>query len=189
LSDVSLSVQRGRTTVITGANGAGKSTLVEVLAGVLRADRGDVIRPGSPTAALVLQRPLVQDHLPLTVRDAVEIGCWARRPGFRVRRTPRSEVDATLAELELEDLARRPLDSLSGGQRQRTFLAQGLVQNADLLVLDEPTAGLDERSRRMVLAALASRVHAGTTVVHASHDPEVVERADLLVHLESGRRV
>jgi zinc/manganese transport system ATP-binding protein len=180
LDDVDLDLPWGAVTAIAGPNGAGKSTLVELLAGVRAPLRGSVER--ADEVALVVQRPVAPDSLPLTVRDVVTMGTWstrtarAERPGRTVRV---ARVGEALERVELADLADRPFASLSGGQRQRALLAQGLARRARIFLLDEPAAGLDA----------SSRTRDGAAVACVTHDEESIEAADLVVRLEGGRRV
>ncbi len=189
LADVDLSVPRGRLTVLVGPNGAGKSTLVEVLAGILAPTSGSVTRDATATA-YVPQRADVPDRLPVTVREVVTMGLWGelgvwRRVGPDGRRRVADAIDV----LGLAPLARRPFATLSGGERQRALLAQGLARRADLLLLDEPTTGLDTESSAHICAAVRAEVRRGAAVVAVSHDPVVIDLADELVRLEAGRIV
>lgn len=182
LHDVSVSLSGGTVTAVAGPNGAGKSTLVELLAGVRRPRRGAVERRGS--VALVVQRPAVTDALPVTVRDVVAMGTWSRARGSG--RRP-AAVEEAIDRVGLSGLAARPLASLSGGQRQRVFLAQGLVQGADILFLDEPAAGLDAASRERTRAVLRQEAERGAAVACVTHDEVSIRAADRVIWLEEGR--
>jgi zinc/manganese transport system ATP-binding protein len=182
LHDVSLALPRGTVTAVAGPNGAGKSTLIEILAGVLEPRRGSVERRGS--LALVVQRPTVPDTLPVTVHDVVAMGTWSRR---RSDRPAPGSVTQAIDRVGLSGLADRPLASLSGGQRQRALLAQGLVQRADVLLLDEPAAGLDAASRERTRTVLAEEAARGAAVACVTHDDASIEQADLVVRLVDGR--
>ena len=192
LAGVNLDIPAYGMTAIAGANGSGKSTLLGLLAGVVPVTSGSVRRSEKTNGgiALVVQRSGVPDGLPLTVRDTVTMGRWAQRGAWRrITRTDRDIVDDALGALGLQDLAQRSLTELSGGQRQRTLVAQGLAQRAKVLLLDEPTAGVDAFARDLIAAALDAEVRRGTTVVHVTHDDEVIVRADRVVRLEAGRVV
>jgi zinc/manganese transport system ATP-binding protein len=182
LHGVSLRLSRGTVTAVAGPNGAGKSTLIELMAGVRTPRRGVVERLGS--LALVVQRPAVPDTLPVTVRDVVAMGTWSRR---RRDRPAPERVEQAIGRVGLADLADRPLASLSGGQRQRALLAQGLVQQADVLLLDEPAAGLDSLSRERTRTVLAEEAARGAAVACVTHDDASIEQADLVVRLQDGR--
>ena len=187
LHDVTLTLDSGAHTALTGANGSGKSTLLSVIAGLVQPTGGRMSRHPGPLA-WVAQRSQVPDALPVTVREVVAMGRWAHRGAWRpLNRSDRSIVDTSLGALGLDALADRPLAALSGGQRQRVFVAQGLAQRADLLLLDEPTIGLDDAAQGLIEAALDAERARGATIVHATHDPRVVAAADRVVRLEAGR--
>ncbi len=189
LRDVVVRVPAARLTVVAGPNGAGKSTFLELLAGVRRATSGHVTCEAR-SVAFVPQRTVVPDRLPVTVREVVTVGAWGEAgPWRRVGAAGRRRVRDSMELLGLEPLARRPFSALSGGERQRTLLAQGLARGAELLLLDEPTTGLDADSAARICEAVDREVRRGVTVVCVSHDPLVVDRADRVVRLEGGRVV
>ncbi|WP_304107780.1 ATP-binding cassette domain-containing protein, partial [Mycolicibacterium bacteremicum] len=161
-----------------GPNGCGKSTLLGLLAGIERPDAGTV-RVGTDNIAFAVQRSAVTDSFPITVAEAVMMGRW-RHLGLlrRPRAADRAIVEHWLTELGLADLRRRTLGELSGGQRQRVLLAQTFVQEAPLILLDEPTTGLDSASAALVIDHLRHLVADGTTVVAATHDAAVIAAAD-----------
>ncbi|GAA1713156.1 MULTISPECIES: metal ABC transporter ATP-binding protein [Dietzia] len=182
LHDVSVELSYGTLTAFAGPNGSGKSTLVELLAGVRVPLRGEVRRLGS--ISLVVQRPAAPETLPLTVRDTVSMGTWGRRIG---RREARGVVAEMIAAVGLDGLESRSLTELSGGQRQRALLAQALASRADIVLMDEPDAGLDSTSRQHIHELLADQAHRrGVAVGCASHDERFVATADRVVRLESG---
>ncbi|MEU5032653.1 zinc ABC transporter ATP-binding protein AztA [Streptomyces rubiginosohelvolus] len=177
-------------TALVGPNGSGKSTLLGVLAGVIDATSGQLrYTEGSPPA-FVPQRGAVGDALPLTARQTVEMGRWGERGLWRkLTRKDRTVVDSAMERLGVADLAGRQLGELSGGQRQRVLIAQGLAQQSDLLLLDEPTTGLDPEARDRITALLADLVADGTTVVQATHDLEAARSADACLLLADGRLI
>nr|WP_308436760.1 zinc ABC transporter ATP-binding protein AztA [Streptomyces poonensis] len=188
LRQVTAEIPELATTVLVGPNGSGKSTLLGVLAGVIRPTSGDLHRAGDRPPAFVPQRGAVGDTLPLTVRQTVEMGRWGERgPWRRLTRRDHATVDAALDRLDIRDLASRQLGELSGGQRQRALIAQGLAQESDLLLLDEPTTGLDPEARERIGALLTALVADGVTVVQATHDLEVARAADACLLLQDGR--
>ncbi|XQE78435.1 zinc ABC transporter ATP-binding protein AztA [Streptomyces microflavus] len=188
LHQVSGEIAELTTTALVGPNGSGKSTLLGVLAGVIKPTSGDLLRTGDRPPAFVPQRGAVGDTLPLTVRQTVEMGRWGERGAWR-RLTARDHatVDAMLDRLGIGDLASRQLGELSGGQRQRALIAQGLAQESDLLLLDEPTTGLDPGARDRIGALLTALVADGVTIVQATHDLEVARAADACLLLQDGR--
>lgn len=182
---IDLDVPWGAVTAIVGSNGAGKSTLLELLAGVRTPSPGRVEIAGS--VALVVQRPAAPSSLPLTVADAVAIGA----SGPLRRRLPRREkprvVCDALERVGLAELRAQPFDGLSGGQRQRVLIAQGIVGGAQILLLDEPAAGLDSVSRTATRSILADEAARGTAVVCVTHDPEDLIAADRCFTVDAGR--
>ncbi|MBQ0826146.1 zinc ABC transporter ATP-binding protein AztA [Streptomyces tagetis] len=176
------------TTALVGPNGSGKSTLLGVLAGVIPPTSGALRHHGARPPAFVPQRGAVGDALPLTVRQTVEMGRWGERgPWRRLTRRDHATVDRALDRLGIGDLAARQLGELSGGQRQRALIAQGLAQESDLLLLDEPTTGLDPEARRRIGALLTALVADGVTVVQATHDLDAARAADRCLLLRDGR--
>ncbi|MCF2129176.1 metal ABC transporter ATP-binding protein [Strepomyces sp. STD 3.1] len=177
-------------TVLVGPNGSGKSTLLGVLAGVITATSGQLqYAEGSPPA-FVPQRGAVGDTLPLTARQTVEMSRWGERgPWRRLTRQDRAAVDHAMERLGVTGLGARQLGELSGGQRQRVLIAQGLAQQSDLLLLDEPTTGLDPEARERITTLLTDLVADGTTVVQATHDLEAARSADTCLLLSDGRLV
>ncbi|OLT28628.1 ABC transporter ATP-binding protein [Actinomadura sp. CNU-125] len=190
LHGITARVPRARVTALVGHNGSGKSTLLGVLAGTLAPTAGTVERSGGGgRPALVLQHTDVPAALPMTVRDAVAMGRWAHRGRWRpLTRHDRTVVADCMERVGVTGLARRQLGELSGGQYQRVLIAQGLAQRSDLLLLDEPGAGLDQDARRRILEIFAELVaDDGVTIVHATHDADAAGRADHRLLLKNGR--
>lgn len=186
LSEVDADIRAGALTVITGANGAGKSTLLEVLAGTRAPASGT--RSVTGAIAFVPQRAAIPPRLPVSVQDVVSVGAWGRLgPWRRMDSTARELVRRSLERLDIHALARHPFASLSGGQQQRALLAQGLARSADLLLLDEPTTGLDAASSLRIRAVLREEVERGAAVACVSHDPALIGDADETIRLSDGR--
>lgn len=174
-------------TALVGPNGSGKSTLLGVMAGVIKPTSGRLHHAGDRPPAFVPQRSSVPDALPLTVRQTVEMGRWGDRgPWRRLTRQDQATVDQAMERLGITELATRQLGELSGGQRQRALIAQGLAQKSDLLLLDEPTTGLDPEARDRIAALLTELVADGVTVVQATHDLEAARSADACLLLHDG---
>jgi len=172
VDDVSLVVEQGEVFGLLGPNGAGKTTLVRLLVGVLTPGAGrvtllghDVRDAGRLVAWLAQEEPALVE---IPVRLAVETTGRLRGLG---RRAARAAATDLLEELDLGELAARPMTTLSGGQRRLAQLATALVGDRPVLVLDEPTTGLDPAARRAVWAALRRRQAVrGTTVVLVTHN-------------------
>ncbi|MEU1983124.1 zinc ABC transporter ATP-binding protein AztA [Nocardia sp. NPDC019395] len=190
LSEVTAILPGGRVTALMGPNGSGKSTLLAVLAGILAPTAGSVSRPGGSRPALVVQQQAIPPTLPITAGETVAMGRWAQRGLWRrLTRADRTVVADCLARMDIADLSERRLDTLSGGQRQRVLLARALAQQSDLLLLDEPSIGLDTAAQEAIGAAVREAAAAGITVVHATHDRADVRHADHCVLLRGGRIV
>ena len=194
LSIESLDIPRGVTAVV-GPNGSGKSTLLHVIAGLLDAGPGTVTVTGrSPEqarrdVAYVLQTQHASEHLLVTANEVVGLARSARLGAFRpMRRVDRQAVKRATDRLEVTALGRRHLADMSGGQRQRVFVAQGLAQEADVLLLDEPVAGLDIVSADRIREVIAEERAAGRFVLVATHDLDQARLADFVVLL-NGRVV
>ncbi|MCL7366708.1 zinc ABC transporter ATP-binding protein AztA [Streptomyces ardesiacus] len=190
LRRLSASIPALAMTALVGPNGSGKSTLLGVLAGVIEATAGQLHYAEGRPPAFVPQRGAVGDALPLTARQTVEMGRWNERGLWRrLTRRDRALVDSAMERLGVAGLAARQLGELSGGQRQRVLIAQSLAQHSDLLLLDEPTTGLDPGAREGITALLTDLVADGTTVVQATHDLEAARSADTCLLLGDGRLV
>jgi ABC-type Mn2+/Zn2+ transport system ATPase subunit len=188
LHDVTLTIPRGVSIAVIGPNGSGKSTLLGVLSGLVAVASGQVTVLGAAPGqhhgrvAHVLQTTTVRAEVPMTVRETVRLGTYARLGLLgRPDATTRARMDDALRRLRLEDLLDRQLPELSGGQRQRVFLAQGLVQDADLLLLDEPLAGLDLPSQEIVTKVVREERDRGRTIVTTTHDVGMAGDADLVI--------
>ena len=198
LDCVSLRVDAGEFVALVGPNGSGKSTLLRLALGLNRPQGGDVRLFGVPPAELaerwrvgyVPQRPVLSDVLPSTVEEVVASGRLARR-GWRrrLRRDDWEAVAAALAAVDLAPLRRRLLSELSGGQQQRAFIAKALASGPELLVLDEPVAGLDVESQRGFRDSLVALVRErGTAVLLVSHElSAVADDLDRVVVLRHGK--
>ncbi|MEE1927164.1 zinc ABC transporter ATP-binding protein AztA [Streptomyces sp. TRM 70351] len=190
LAGVSARIPAAAVTAVVGPNGSGKSTLLGVLAGVLPAMTGTVRHRTGARPALVPQRSTVPDALPVTVRDTVAMGRWGSLGLFRrMSSRERSVADACMDRLGIGALAARRIGELSGGQRQRALVAQGLAQEADLLLLDEPTTGLDLAAQHGITDVLRELAAEGVTVVYVTHDPAAARRAGHCLLLRDGRLV
>jgi ABC-type Mn2+/Zn2+ transport system ATPase subunit len=174
---IDLRVRRGTSLALVGTNGSGKSTLLKTLVGIQPTLGGDLdVLGAAPGASPRRVGYLAQFHasgfvLPLRAIDVVRM---ARFPslGLLGRATGEDHdlVAWAMETMGVTDLARAPLRSLSGGQRQRVYLSQVLARRADLILLDEPNAGLDAAGRERYLDAFAAELRRGATLVTATHD-------------------
>ena len=198
LEGLSLAIPAGGVTGIVGPNGCGKSTLLKLADGLLAPSAGEVRVAGRavlPLAArerarLVALLPQVHRTPAMTVRGLVMCGRYAHMGVFgRPDAADERAVDEALAEVGIEALAAKPARSLSGGECQRAFLAMAVAQDAQVLLLDEPTTYLDVRAAHDTMALVRQlAVRRGTTVVAVIHDLDLALRAcDHVVVMERGR--
>lgn len=188
---LSLPLPNGALVAIVGPNGAGKSTLIKALAGVLLPMQGQI--KGLPTApaqgwqrrwatprpryriAYLPQQAEMDRQFPITVFDMVRMGLWHEVGALgRLSATQRQRCEAALARVGLTGFAHRSIGTLSGGQFQRALFARLLLQDAQLILLDEPFVGVDTRTTRDLLALLHEWHAQGRTVVAVLHDMEQV---------------
>jgi manganese/zinc/iron transport system ATP- binding protein len=181
LWDIDLAIDSPKLVGVIGPNGAGKSTLIKAVLGLLPLAGGEVRIFGRRPQAVrrrigyVPQRESVDWDFPVNVLDVVLMGTygrlgWFRRPGA----AETAWAKQCLADVGLEDLADRQIGRLSGGQQQRTFLARALAQRADIYFMDEPMAGVDAATERIVFGLLRRLRDEGKTVVVVHHDLRTV---------------
>lgn len=178
LSNISLHLHPGQFAALVGPNGAGKTSLLKLILGAIQPSQGEICIHGkalngrpAPRIGYVPQLETVDWNFPVTVEQVVMMG--------RVRRAgplpwpsnaDRQNVLAVLDRLGIRDLVRRHIRDLSGGQQQRVFLARALIAEPDLLVLDEPTTGVDMHTAEGVLHLLAELNRQGVTILMTTHD-------------------
>lgn len=217
LLDVSLTIEKGLLVGVIGPNGAGKSTFIKSILGFVHRDVGDVSIDGVDAekakgrVAYVPQRGVVDWDFPITVGEVVMMGRYNRTPWYR---SPGPEdvraVNDALEMVRMTGFMDRQIGQLSGGQQQRVFMARALAQGSDILLLDEPFAGVDAATERAILDVLERAKNSGKTLVVVHHDlataaeyfdrlalikqrlfaygpPEVVLREDLLSEVYEGK--
>lgn len=217
LLDMSLAIENGLLVGVIGPNGAGKSTFIKAILGFVQRDVGEVLIDGIDAerakgrVAYVPQRGAVDWDFPITVREVAMMGRynivpWYRSPGP----ADNAAVDEALEMVRMTEFSDRQIGQLSGGQQQRVFMARALAQGSDILLLDEPFAGVDAATERAILDVLERAKTAGKTLVVVHHDlataaeyfdrlalikqrlfaygrPEIVLREDLLSEVYEGK--
>jgi zinc transport system ATP-binding protein len=180
LDHVSFQIGRGEFVALVGPNGSGKSTLIRILLGLLQPDEGRAVLLGSDPHGVgdrwrigyVPQRPFLARDLPATVQEVVSAGRLARGGWWRIpSKRDREAVQHALDYVGLGELPERRVRELSGGQQQRVLIAKALASEPELLILDEPIAGVDAESQRLFRDALTHAVKEhDATVLLVSHE-------------------
>lgn len=195
LRDVSLHLQPGTICGLVGMNGSGKSTLFKAIMGFVTVQNGRV-RVGGLRSRMVQKRGLVAYvpqaeevdwEFPISVRDVVMMGRYGNMSLLRLpSRDDRRAVDEALERVSMTNLANRQIGELSGGQKKRAFVARALAQEAAVLLLDEPFAGVDVTTQALIIEVLSELRSNGRTILVSTHDlPSVNEFCDEVVLLNT----
>lgn len=184
LSDVHLAIEEGELVAVAGPNGGGKTTLVRIVLGLEQPTAGEALLFGDPARgaarrtplAYLAQRSQLAVDAPATVREVVAAGRIGRGRLFGpLPRPDRVIVDSAIERVGLATVADAPLAKLSGGQQQRAFIAKALAGKPRLLVLDEPTVGVDAEAQEGLAALLAGHRRSGITIIYVSHEFGAIE--------------
>lgn len=199
IRDVDFRLRRGEVVALVGPNGCGKTTLVRGVLGLADLVEGGIDLFGEPAAGFrerfrigyVPQRHTVGGAIPSTVREVVASGRLPRkRWGTRLNARDRSAVEAAITEVGLADRSRAEVATLSGGQQRRVLIARALAGEPEVLVMDEPTAGVDAASQRSLAATLERLVARGLTLLVVTHElAPLAGIVDRVVAMEHGRVV
>ncbi|MDO3676906.1 metal ABC transporter ATP-binding protein [Paenibacillus ehimensis] len=170
---------------LVGSNGAGKTTLLKMIVGLLKPARGEIRLFGQPIeqfrdwerVGYVPQKNALNPLFPATVREVVTSGLFGKKNMFRrLSKQERSKADDALYAMRIEDLADRRIGQLSGGQQQRVFLARALINNPELLILDEPTVGIDAETQAGFFRMIRHmHQHHHITFIMVSHDMDMIQ--------------
>ncbi len=195
LKNATLAIEPGRVCGLVGMNGSGKSTLFKAIMGLARPDSGAVRIFGQDPArarktgmvGYMPQSEAIDWAFPLSVHDVVMTGRYGRLgPTRRARAADKRAVEQALERVELAEYRDRQIGQLSGGQRKRAFLARCIAQEAELLLLDEPFAGVDTRSEATISVLLRGLADIGVTILVSTHDlralPDLADEAVLLMN-------
>lgn len=189
LRAVSFKIEPGELIGVIGPNGAGKSTLLKCMLGLIKPDYGTVslfgetVRSARRHLAYVPQTEAVDWDFPVTVKDVVLMGRALRGPLGWLRQADRAAAQQALKQVGMTKFADRHIRQLSGGQQRRVFLARALCQEAEMLLLDEPFAGVDSASEQAIFKLIDDIRDAGKTVIVVNHDLSILERFDRVLML------
>jgi ABC-type Mn2+/Zn2+ transport system ATPase subunit len=190
MSGISLSIARSSFTAILGANGSGKSTLLKTLLGIQPPIAGKILCPSRPVFGYVSQSVELDTLYPLTGFDVALMGVYGRiRPGGLLPRHEQNFVHECLRATAADQFSRKKFSQLSGGQKQRVLIARALATRPDILVLDEPTAGVDVAATHALLEFI-SQIHQERelTILLVTHDlPLVRKHAEQVIWLHEGK--
>ena len=192
LSEFTLRVSQGEIFGVLGANGAGKTTVMRLLMGLLRAKSGEVLvfgeAPSTRSSRRIGYMPqLAALYFELSVQQNIDF--FARMYGMSHAAERREAVERAMEWVALEDRRKDAILRLSGGMRQRVSLAIALVHQPDLLVLDEPTVGLDPELRASFWERFRAMAESGTTLIVSSHTMDDAAHCDRLAFIQEGRVV
>jgi len=190
LRSLTFDVPEGKLVGIVGPNGAGKSTLLKAMLGLVEADGGSILIEGQPVrrarqrVAFVPQSEAVDWDFPVTVFDVVVMGRYGRMSWFaRPTKSDRQAAAKALDQVSMGEFSRRHIRQLSGGQQKRVFLARALCQEADILLLDEPFAGVDAATEQAIFQLMDRLTAQGKTLLVVNHDLSILDRFDLMLLL------
>jgi iron/zinc/copper transport system ATP-binding protein len=182
-ADVAVTFNKGKITGIIGPNGAGKSTLIKAILGLVKSQSGAAEYDGEPLKhfqkqiAYVEQRKDLDLTFPVDVFTLTETGTYGRLGLFRnPGKKEQEETRSALAQVGLEEYAQRQIGNLSGGQLQRVFVARAIVQQAEIIILDEPFVGIDLQSETAIMKILKQWRDEGKTIIVVHHDLNKVSR-------------
>ncbi|HIY86621.1 MAG TPA: ABC transporter ATP-binding protein [Candidatus Yaniella excrementavium] len=192
VSASSFTIPHGKITAVIGPNGSGKTTLLQSIAGILTPSAGRITVLGQAVKnvkqdiSFVMQSVVFPTGTPITVKDVVSMGRYAQRGWFGMFRPhDRAAISYAMETMNITDLKHRHLEELSGGQRQRVYVAQGIAQGHEILVLDEPMTGLDLKSMRIIDDVIHAEVEEhGHSVILTTHDLDEAAAADHVILMD-----
>ncbi len=195
INDVSMEVCCGQRMALVGPNGAGKSTLLKAAAGLVPLQAGSILVYGNPVGAChhrtayLPQRADVDWHFPISASELAMAGRYVHLGWFkRPTKDDHRRVAEAFERMGISDLARRQISELSGGQQQRVLIARGLVQEASLLLFDEPLNAVDKATREIVDDVLCEHARRGGSVLVATHDlGSLTDSFDAAAYMCDGR--
>ncbi len=186
LRGLSFSIDRATSVALVGANGSGKTTLLNVIAGLAQPTSGDITIECTSKPAFVLQHQDSKRWLPVTAGEVLRMGLYGKLGLLsRLKAEDREAIAKAAEELEVADLLGQQFSDLSGGQRQRVLVAQALVQQPDVLLMDEPITGLDLPSQQKILDLIDGAAEAKRTIIISTHHLDEARHCDQVMLLST----
>ena len=186
LSDVNFRMEDGQFIGILGPNGGGKSTFLRLALGLLKPSSGSIVRKERKISYIAQTTSVSDSSFPATVEEIVTLGLVDAHPFFKGKKE-KAKVDEMLDKLQLTPLRKKLVNELSGGQQQRVKIAKALIGDPSLLVLDEPDAGMDEKSHEQLLSLVHDLKGKKVSILFVSHHPEDLKEADQIQFIEGGK--
>lgn len=187
LEDVSFTLNDGEFVGILGPNGGGKTTFLRLVLGLLKPQKG-TIKVTDKNISYISQTTAMSDsNFPATVKEVVKLGLTKNKPTIFSLKKDNQRVNEVLKELNLFEIRNKLVSELSGGQFQRVKLANALVNNPSLLILDEPDAGMDEESHDNLIHIINELHEKKINILFVSHHPHDLESADKIYFIENGK--
>lgn len=198
LKDINLSLDEGDFAIISGENGSGKSTLIKLILGELKKDRGNIkvfgidmedFKNFEKIGYVPQVNEAIKVAFPVSAREYVGLNLYKEFSIFNtISKKLKSKVEDTFATLKIKNLIDRPFNKLSGGQAQRVMIARAMVNNPDILILDEPTVGIDQKSKEDFLDLLVHlNTHHNISILMITHEMEILgDYVDKVFKLKDG---
>lgn len=180
LENINLSINNGQFVGIVGLNGSGKSTLLKLILGVIKPSEGNIIKNKNTTIGYVNQTTMTEEgSFPATIFEVISLGL-KKKPCCFLTNEDKAKVMKMLELFNLTKYKNKSVSSLSGGQAQKVKIAKVLLSNPDIIVLDEPTSGIDEGSEEMLIEMI-NHLHAmKKTIIFVSHNPDNLKKCDII---------
>lgn len=185
LNDVSLTIQDGEYIGILGPNGGGKSTFLKLTLGLLKPTSGKITLTNKKISYIAQTTSISDSSFPATVYEIVSLGLV--KNSFFLKKEDKNKINDILKELDLYQFKNRLVNELSGGQLQRVKIAKALIKDPDLIVLDEPDAGMDEQAHNNLVSIINKLHNERKSIIFVSHHPHDLEKADKIYFIEQGQ--
>lgn len=184
LDNINLSINQGDFIGIVGQNGSGKSTLLKVLLGIVKVTQGKIIKKENLKIGYVNQTTSIEDNaFPASVYEIVSLGL-KKKPFTFLNKEDKEKINKTLELFNLVDLKKKPITALSGGQLQKVKIAKVLISNPDVIILDEPTTGIDQASCEVLLELIYHLSAQKKTIIFVSHNKDDLKRCSRILNLD-----